>query len=175
MPVRPATPADAREMAEVIVASWRWAYREVLPADYLASLDPSVRGERIRASLADGASSMMAWVAVDQGCIVGAASSGPPLEDEGHVAEPPPPDSGELYLLYVEPPSVGRGFGKALLDTATDGLRKQGFSTAFLWVLEGNARARRFYEKAGWAWDGTTSSHMIECQNMPVVRYIRRL
>jgi hypothetical protein len=25
-----------------------------------------------------------------------------------------------------------------------------------LWVLEGNSRARRFYERGGWAFDGTT-------------------
>jgi hypothetical protein len=37
---------------------------------------------------------------------------------------------------------------------AEDGLRHDGFHTATLWVLESNARARRFYERRGWHVDG---------------------
>jgi RimJ/RimL family protein N-acetyltransferase len=33
-------------------------------------------------------------------------------------------------------------------------LRRRGFTTATLWVLEDNPRARRFYEREGWVLDG---------------------
>lgn len=33
-------------------------------------------------------------------------------------------------------------------------LRANGFTTASLWVLEDNPRARRFYEREGWRPDG---------------------
>src|SRR5438132_12738500 len=124
-------------MAEVIVRSWRWAYRDLLPEDLLASLDPSIRAERIRLALEDPSGEPAAWVAEEDGRIVGAASAGPPLDvNEQPDAPEPPPDSGELYLIYVGPGSVGAGVGSAPLEASTEGLRAQGFSRAFLRVLE---------------------------------------
>ncbi len=32
--------------------------------------------------------------------------------------------------------------------------RERGFAPIVLWVIEGNLRGRRFYERAGWAPDG---------------------
>ncbi|HET7738600.1 MAG TPA: hypothetical protein VFK32_08510, partial [Tepidiformaceae bacterium] len=32
------------------------------------------------------------------------------------------------------------------------------FDVATLWVLDGNTRARRFYEKSGWRSDGATQT-----------------
>ena len=48
----------------------------------------------------------------------------------------------------------GDGSGPALLAASLDALRASGFATASLWVLEDNPRARRFYEREGWAVDG---------------------
>jgi len=42
------------------------------------------------------------------------------------------------------------------VDRAVAALREAGVETARLWVLEENARARRFYEKRGWRPDGST-------------------
>jgi RimJ/RimL family protein N-acetyltransferase len=44
-----------------------------------------------------------------------------------------------------------------------------------LWVLESNQRARRFYERAGWSWEGTRSAHQMQCANLPILRYSRPL
>jgi hypothetical protein len=38
-------------------------------------------------------------------------------------------------------------------------------------VLETNVRARRFYEAAGWANDGTVTSERVDCEMRPTVRY----
>ena len=40
--------------------------------------------------------------------------------------------------------------GSMLMDAALEGLRRLGYRSAFLWVLEDNARARGFYEHGGW-------------------------
>jgi GNAT superfamily N-acetyltransferase len=48
------------------------------------------------------------------------------------------------------------GVADALHDDAVEALRAGGVSTGRLWVLEHNARARRFYERHGWRADGTT-------------------
>jgi len=43
------------------------------------------------------------------------------------------------------------------MDTALSGLRAGGYQRVVLWVLTGNTRARRFYDKAGFAPDGATN------------------
>ncbi len=40
------------------------------------------------------------------------------------------------------------------MNASMSALRREGFARVTLWVLEGNARARRFYEVAGLAPDG---------------------
>jgi RimJ/RimL family protein N-acetyltransferase len=58
---------------------------------------------------------------------------------------------------------------------AVDGLRQARFTTATLWVLEGNGRARRFYERAGWAPDGTHKDDVLAGTPIREVRYRRSL
>lgn len=60
---------------------------------------------------------------------------------------------GWLSGLYVRPEAWGTGVAARLHGRALDAL---GPGAARLWVLEGNHRARRFYERRGWAPDGTT-------------------
>jgi GNAT superfamily N-acetyltransferase len=55
-------------------------------------------------------------------------------------------DDEELSALYVLPDGWGRGAGGRLLELAGP--------VSLLWVLEGNQRARRFYERRGWSPDG---------------------
>ena len=49
---------------------------------------------------------------------------------------------------------MGLRSGPSLMAAAVAALRTSGFATASLWVLEDNPRARRFYEREGWARDG---------------------
>jgi L-amino acid N-acyltransferase YncA len=161
--LRLARPEDARAIAEVHVGSWRHAYRGLLPAGYLDRLSVDEREASWREALASDAAG--AVVAEAEGRIVGFASFGPSRDED--AAE----GVGEVPAIYVDPEVLGAGVGRTLLAEATARLREAGFRRATLWVLEANARARRFYEKAGWAWDGTVSRHDFDCANEPVVRY----
>lgn len=163
--IRAATPDDARAIAEVHVASWRHAYRGLLPDDYLETLSVDEREAQRLAWFADPTPRSGTLVADDAGRVVGFASFGPSRDDD--AAD----DIGEVPAIYVEPAVLGRGVGRELLRAAMDALRDLGFSRATLWVLEANDPARRFYEKAGWRWDGTVSQHDFDCANLPVVRY----
>ena len=60
---------------------------------------------------------------------------------------------GWLDGLYVVPAWWGEGVAPLLHDRA---LALLGPGEARLWVLEQNARARRFYERRGWRANGTT-------------------
>jgi len=88
---------------------------------------------------------------------VGFASTGP-TDNDGAA-----PGTAHLFALYLAPEAAGRGIGTALLERAEELMRAGGFSRASLWVLETNTRARTFYERAGWTWDGTRSAHQMQC------------
>ncbi len=163
---------DARAIAEVHVASWRWAYREVLPPEVLSALSVEDREQEWREGLRSPPSGGGCLVAEDDGRIVGFVGYGP-AQDEGD-------DVGEVFAIYLVEDAVGRGIGRDLLARAEEALRSAGFRRAVLWVFEANDRACRFYEKAGWAWDGARlqwgslshgSAHRIECGEEPIVRY----
>ena len=61
-----------------------------------------------------------------------------------------------LNGMYVRPEAWGTGVAAELHDRAVEALRANGVERARLWVLEHNDRARRFYERRGWAADGTS-------------------
>ena len=58
--------------------------------------------------------------------------------------------------LYVLPEWWSRGIGRALHDEVLERQRAAGAERCNLWVLEENTRARRFYERLGWAESGDT-------------------
>jgi ribosomal protein S18 acetylase RimI-like enzyme len=83
------------------------------------------------------------------------------LESEGAVvgcvaASVDEGGDGEVVGLYVDPSCWRRGFGVRLHDAVLDDLRSAGATTAGLWVLEHNTRARAMYERRGWRADGGT-------------------
>ena len=81
---------------------------------------------------------------------------------------------GEVYALYVAPDWWSTGTGRSLMSCAVAALTEAGYGRAVLWVLEANARARRFYEKAGWAPDGASNT-LDGLGGVVEVRYTRPL
>jgi ribosomal protein S18 acetylase RimI-like enzyme len=57
---------------------------------------------------------------------------------------------GHLGMIAVTEAAEGTGAGGALMRAAEDWARDHGYPTLTLHVFEGNARARRFYERAGY-------------------------
>ena len=75
-----------------------------------------------------------------------------PLTPAGRTGE-----VGELYALYLLPAWWSAGVGRALMTSVLDALRGDRYRRVVLWVLADNARARRFYERAGFTLDGSTN------------------
>ena len=65
---------------------------------------------------------------------------------------------GEVVGLYVDPSRWREGLGARLLDAVLADLREAGATSARLWVLVHNTRARGMYERRGWQADGATRS-----------------
>jgi ribosomal protein S18 acetylase RimI-like enzyme len=167
--IRAATVDDAEAIAEVNVASWRWAYDGLLPASVLDALSVQGRAADWRAMITSQVCDVSVATAGD-GTVVGFVNIGTTRDDDGSAST-----TGELFALYVLPRTAGTGVGRSLLRRAESRLRSAGFTRATLWVLETNERGRRFYERHGWSWDGTRGEHRFDCGNLPIVRYAREL
>jgi GNAT superfamily N-acetyltransferase len=106
-----------------------------------------------------------AWLAERDGRAVGFVSSGPPRDEDV------PLPSAEVYAIYVSPEAWRRGIGRSLLDRAIACWRERGATQLALWVLEGNAPARAFYEAMGWRPDGARQQLRIAGTSLAEIRY----
>lgn len=64
-------------------------------------------------------------------------------------------DWGEIISFYTHPEERGKGYGGLLFEEAVSRLRALGFHRQFVFVLRENEKARRFYQRHGFAWDGS--------------------
>lgn len=167
MLLRLATPADAMAVARIQVRSWQGAYRGLMPDGYLDSLRPEDRAARYDFATTDPAMPRTV-VAEENGTIRGFATTMP-------SRDPDTADRGELCALYVDPDDWGCGYGVALVEAARRHLSESGFTSAVLWLLEGNSRADRFYRADGWRPDGTRRSEMMWGITVNDLRYRRAL
>jgi lincosamide nucleotidyltransferase A/C/D/E len=153
-PLRPATASDAAALCVVRHRSWKATYTGVMPQPVLDAMDLGATYSAWWPSLRMPVSRRhTAMVAGKPGTVVGFAITGPTRDDDLD-----PTVSGGINLLYVDPTAKGKGLGKRLLQAATATLRENGFSDLRLWVLQGNAHARSFYERNGWWHDGASKT-----------------
>lgn len=160
--VRAARAEDADAMGTVHVRARHDAYRGQIPDAYLDGLEPASRAGIWRRSIASPRDRARLLVADLDGAVAGFAALGPSA-DSATV--------GQLYAINVDPRQQGRGLGRALLGAAREAMAEVGFVEAILWVLPGNRRARRFYERAGWRDDGVEQTVDVLGVTVSEVRY----
>jgi ribosomal protein S18 acetylase RimI-like enzyme len=166
--LRRATPADAQGIAEAHAASWQAAYRGLLPDAVLDNLSVTERQAMWEARLAKGPSNL--WVTGPEDQVSGFIAGGPSRD-----ADLPPPEFSEIAALYVRAETWGTGCGYVLCQAAFADMRQAAAQTAIVWVLAGNTRARRFYERAGFAPDGGTKDITLHHVTLSELRYRRAL
>jgi ribosomal protein S18 acetylase RimI-like enzyme len=139
--VRVATVGDAARIAEVHLRSALDAFAHIFPPDAPAPTIADLTRAWERRLGEDRPPGQVGFVAEDAGVLIGVAVAGPDPDD---------PRVGHLSRLYVVPSHRGRGIGRTLYERAMVHLRSRAYRDATLWVLEGNERARRWYESLGW-------------------------
>jgi GNAT superfamily N-acetyltransferase len=161
--IREAQIEDARGVAQVNVASWQAAYPGLIDQTFLDSLDVDGRTESWQRILHQRRGRVL--VAEEEGSVIGFCAVGPAIDD----------DWGEVFAIYVDPRHWGHGVGRGLLVAAEHSLAEAGFPRALLWVLEGNDRARVFYERQGWAPGKPIRIEAIGGSDVTEVRYEKAL
>jgi GNAT superfamily N-acetyltransferase len=144
--VRPMRLSDAESAAEVHVQVWREAYDGLLPAGYLAGLDPRSFAQRRRAHLVDPGAAKSVLGLDPAGRIVAVAAAGPARDEDA-------PTPWELFAINVLAGHHGTGLADLVMAELV------GERATYLWVLEGNERARAFYARYGFVADGATKLH----------------
>ncbi|MET8810835.1 GNAT family N-acetyltransferase [Streptomyces sp. NPDC004549] len=161
--IRPMRLTDCDRVSQIRVRGWQHAYRDIVSDAYLDKLNVEEDAELRRARFGRGDGVQL--VAERDGEVLGWAAYGPGREGEV------PDGNGELYALYVDPEHLGGGIGHALLTEVTE--RCASYPRLYLWVLTGNIRARRFYERAGFRPDGTEQSFEASGEEVFEVRYVK--
>lgn len=131
--LRPARAEDADRVADIWLAGWRDAHLDHVPAALLAARTP----ESFRARAAQRVARDTV-VAVAAGQVVGFVMV---------VGD-------ELEQVYVSSDHRGTGVAASLLAEGERMIAAAGHQQAWLAVVAGNARARRFYLRCGWTDEG---------------------
>ena len=147
--VRSATVADAPAVARIHWESWLATYRDVFPQQAfdefpLAQREKVWTGEAERNG--DASLRRQLLVAEVDGGIAGFESVGPyrvqAADDAASALD------GELFAIYVDPPQMRCGVGRALWTASSAWLGGAGFEALRLWCVTGNP-AEAFYTAMG--------------------------
>ena len=127
---------DRLAISHIYEASWKAAYRGMIPQTFLDELPvgnwAGVIDKSDRKSL----------VLVEDDTFIGTASY-------AKSRWPEQAEWGEIISIYLLPEYIGKGYGKQLFQRVLEELKQMGFKKILLWVLEDNVRAKQFYEKFG--------------------------
>jgi GNAT superfamily N-acetyltransferase len=165
------TERDFRGVATARVEGWRYAYAGLVPLEYLDAMSIEEQVARWQATAEAGGTRHTHLVAEDpDGSIAGWACVGAPGDADAE------PGDSELHALYARPDRIGGGVGRALTAEVLRRARATaaghgGTGRVLVWVLEGNALGRRFYERVGFTADGTRKEEELAGASLPHLRY----
>lgn len=168
--IREARAEDASGIARAQVGAWHAAYKGIISQDYLDNYSVEMRTARWETILTgDSLPGGKTFVMEAADGICGFASIADARDEDV------PENTGELVAIYVHPDFWSQRCGHALHKQALEALARNGYDLVILWVLEGNARARAFYQAHGWSEDGARATQTYGDAPAVVIRMTRSL
>ncbi|SFC48677.1 Ribosomal protein S18 acetylase RimI [Polaromonas sp. OV174] len=138
--VRPATARDAKAIAEIHVATWHVAYKDLIPEDYLKKMTQEKRQAYWREAIEYSEPQLL--VATEDDKVVGFVGYDRSRDANTRSTV------GEIWAMYVTPAHWRKGAGLVLWDGAREGLKEEGCTQVTMWVLLRNEQALQFCEHA---------------------------
>jgi ribosomal protein S18 acetylase RimI-like enzyme len=163
--IRRAVTDDAKYLANIIVESWKATYINIIPEDEIAKfLDKERRQKQFERFIEDGE---IVLIGIFDGMPCGLVFAN--KDNDEQLAK-----CGSINSMYFLKEYWGKGLGIKLMDEIINILKNEGCKQVSLWVYETNIRARNFYEKNGFIFDGTKKySHF---SNKPIeLRYVKQI
>lgn len=163
--IRKAIKEDAESLANIIVESWKSAYSDIIPKDEISKfLDKRRRKQQFERFIEDEEIILIGFYnEIPFGLVFANKDNDEQLEEYGSI-----------YSIYLLEEYWGKDLATKLMDEVIGILKNEGCKQVSLWVYEVNRRARKFYEKHGFIFDGNKKhSHF---SNKPVeLRYIKQI
>ena len=151
--LRPAVPADAGAVASIWFSGWQDGHVGNVPESVVRVRTEASFGVRAVERVGD------TTVAVVDGVVVGFVMV---------VGD-------EVEQVYVGAAHRGAGVAGVLLAEAERLVAGNGFSRAWLAVVAGNSRARRFYARCGWVDEGLFEHHAAGGVVVSAHRYVKQV
>ena len=139
--IRPARAGDKHAIASIYTRAWKFAYKGIIPQDYLDSLNEQRYLERMKDM--DVPEEIVFEL---EGNVIGLAKL---IDCRDRCAE----GCAEVQTIYLLPEHTSKGYGQYLLENLKETALLKGYEKMIIWVLTENSRARRAYEKAGFKRD----------------------
>ena len=148
---------DAAAIGRVYCEGWKAAYRGLMPDFFLNALTPQNCAPK-----PDHIAPDRRLVAEVDGDVVGTVTFGKGRENASLA---------EIQSIYVLPDHWSKGQGSDLFRAVMERAKAQGYPGLYVWTLEGNTRAKAFYEHMGMTATGETREFEIAGSYLPEVRY----
>ena len=132
---------DLRRVSEIVVESWKTAYRGIVADEYLESLTVDQNYQKRLNDYTDGGF----VVAEINNEVVGFCR----YRFENAYEDKFPDVDCELCALYVKSAYKGNGVGKKIINYVMNDFKEKGYKKMILWCFKDNYPARMFYEKIG--------------------------
>jgi GNAT superfamily N-acetyltransferase len=155
--IRPAADADMAAVADLWHQGWHDGHAGHVPEGLTAARTLAAFHERTPSRVADTAVAM---------------------DDDGSLLGFVMVVGDEVEQVFVAPAGRGTGLASELLAEAERRVAAGGHASAWLAVVVGNARARRFYERQGWSDAGDLPYEVTaggEVFVSPCRRYVKRV
>jgi GNAT superfamily N-acetyltransferase len=155
-------------VAALHALSRRVTYRGIIPARALRAMTAEQLHHDWAERVSHESGTHRLYLAEVAGELRGFSYLGP-----GDEIDRVPPGTGVLYAIHVHPDAQGTGIGRAMMDVCLRTFADWRYADAILWVLDGNHRACRFYERTGWRHDGTVRESPVGKVVTRQLRYVR--
>lgn len=143
--IRKATPEDASRLAEILIFTKRCTYRPIFQNDFVSFNEMPVLD--LALYYRDNPHALEGIYVYDDSIVRGL------MHIKEHLDGNQKPIF-QLEELYVDVFFQKQGIGRRLMEAFLNKARERKADCAFLWVLEKNMQARKFYEAAGFTATG---------------------
>lgn len=141
--IRKAIEEDSKEIALLIIRSWKKAYRGLIPDDFLDNMSMENIEKNWKKNIISQNDKNSIFVYEERDKIHGVIRFGEPLDKENRRY------NAEIHVLYVEPTLKRKGIGSRLFNFAKEYFIRYGKNNLIIWCLKGNEQGMNFYKKMG--------------------------
>lgn len=166
--IRKVLPEDAYEYTSCHISCWQSAYKGIISDEYLKSMTAEQEKRTVRCKEAlSNPGDYEFYCVMYEGRMIGKLIISKSRDEDK-------PDAGEIGAFYLIKEFWDKGYGRKMMNFAIELLGNIGYDEVFLWVLAKNSRARQFYEKCNFTFDGTKKEIQIG-EPLIEVRYVLHL